>query len=71
MDVREDGVVFACEGETLVGVITRGARFFAVAALLRLFGEPIRDFIEKRLDWVMLGVLVVVVGGFVVARYAI
>ena len=52
-------------------VITRGARFFAVAALLRLFGEPIRDFIEKRLDWVMLGVLVVVVGGFVVARYAI
>lgn len=51
-------------------VITRGARFFAVAALLRAFGEPIRAFIEKWLDWVMLGLLVTIAGGFVIARYS-
>lgn len=51
-------------------VITRGVRFFAVAALLRAFGEPVREFIEKRLDWVMLGILVVIVGGFIIAGYA-
>lgn len=30
-------------------VIARGARFFALAWALRRFGEPIRDFIERRL----------------------
>ena len=29
--------------------VTRGARFFMVAALLRFFGTPMRDFIERRL----------------------
>jgi membrane protein YqaA with SNARE-associated domain len=31
-------------------IIARGARFFALAWLLRRYGEPIRDFIEKRLN---------------------
>ncbi|WP_343315332.1 YqaA family protein [Brucella sp. BE17] len=30
-------------------VIARGARFFLLAWLLRRYGEPIREFIEKRL----------------------
>lgn len=30
-------------------ILARGARFFALAWLLRRYGEPIRDFIEKRL----------------------
>lgn len=30
-------------------VLARGARFFALAWLLRTYGEPIRAFIEKRL----------------------
>lgn len=30
-------------------IIARGARFFFLAWLLRRYGEPIRDFIEKRL----------------------
>ncbi|MCX7345764.1 MAG: DedA family protein [Alphaproteobacteria bacterium] len=30
-------------------VVARGARFFALAWALRRFGEPIRDFIERRL----------------------
>ncbi len=40
----------------------RGLRFFAVAALLRAFGEPIRTFIEKRLALVVSGIAVAIVG---------
>lgn len=53
----------------LLCIITRGARFFLVAFFLRIFGEPVRDFIEKRLDMVMWVFLAVIVGGFVAARY--
>jgi membrane protein YqaA with SNARE-associated domain len=56
---------------TVLSLITRGARFFLTAELLRMYGEPIRGFIEKRLTLVTTGVLAVVVGGFVVARYVI
>ena len=49
-------------------VVTRGARFFLVAGLLRYFGEPIRVFIERRLGLVLLGVLVGILGGFVVLK---
>jgi len=52
-------------------VITRGVRFFLVALLLRKFGEPVRTFIERRLDAVMWGLLIVIVGGFVAARYVV
>jgi membrane protein YqaA with SNARE-associated domain len=41
-------------------VVIRGARFFAVAGLLRAYGAPIQGFIEKRLAWVVSGVALVV-----------
>ena len=50
-------------------VLTRGARFFLVAALLYRFGEPIRDFIERRLTLVTMGFLVLLVGGFIVIAH--
>jgi membrane protein YqaA with SNARE-associated domain len=50
-------------------IVTRGARFFLEAALLKHFGEIIRPFIEKYLTWVTTGFLVVVVGGIVAAKY--
>ncbi|WP_376087350.1 YqaA family protein [Roseomonas sp. CCTCC AB2023176] len=50
-------------------VVTRGARFFLLAALLRRFGPPIRDFIERRLTLVTTGAAVAVVLGFVALRY--
>jgi len=52
-----------------LSVITRGIRFFLVAGLIYAFGEPVRNFIEKRLELVMLGALIVVILGFVVAGY--
>jgi Predicted membrane protein len=48
----------------LASVITRGARFFLIAALVSRFGAPIQDFIEKRLTLVATGFLVVLVAGF-------
>ena len=42
-------------------VIARGARFFIVAALLRRFGEPIREFVERKLGLVMLAALIILI----------
>lgn len=53
----------------LLSAITRGARFFIVATLLRIFGEPVRHFIEKWLEWVTAGAAALVISGFVVLKY--
>src|ERR1700760_3756980 len=45
-------------------LLTRGARFFLVAALLRAFGAPVRDFIERRLTLVTTMLAAGIVGGF-------
>lgn len=50
-------------------VLTRGARFFLIAALLWKFGEPVRLFIEKHLTLLTWAFLVALVGGFVAFRY--
>ena len=50
-------------------IVTRGFRFFVVAALLKRFGEPIQAFIEKRLTLVFLAFLVLLIGGFVAVGY--
>ncbi|HXE85659.1 MAG TPA: YqaA family protein [Hyphomicrobiaceae bacterium] len=52
-------------------IVTRGARFFMVAALLYWFGEPIRELIERRLTLLTTAFVVMLVGGFVVIRYLI
>lgn len=53
----------------LASAATRGVRFFLVAGLLRLYGAPIQDFIERRLSLVTSGVLVAIIGGFVALKY--
>jgi membrane protein YqaA with SNARE-associated domain len=50
-------------------LVTRGARFFLVAALLRFFGTPVRDFIERRLTLVTSLLAAGIVGGFLVLRF--
>jgi membrane protein YqaA with SNARE-associated domain len=54
----------------VLSLITRGARFFLEAELLRIYGEPIRGFIEKRLTLVTTTFVGLIVGGFLIARYA-
>jgi len=56
---------------TAASIVTRAMRFFLVTALLYFFGEPIRDFIEKRLTLVTTAFAVALVGGFVVFKYLI
>ncbi len=48
----------------LASIVARGMRFFLIALLLRLFGEPIRAFVEKRLKLVMLVAALLFIGGF-------
>ncbi len=50
-------------------VISRGIRFFLITALLWWFGEPIRDFIERRLTLVFSLGVAAVVGGFVLIGF--
>jgi membrane protein YqaA with SNARE-associated domain len=52
----------------LVSVIGRGARFFLVAAILRLFGPPVRRTLEKHFDLAALLFMILLVGGFLVLR---
>jgi membrane protein YqaA with SNARE-associated domain len=55
----------------LLSLLTRGARFFAEAFLLRRYGERARVMIEKRLGfWVTVGALVLI-AGVVVALYLV
>lgn len=54
---------------TLSAIGSRAFRFFLVAALLRWFGEPIREFVEKRLVLMTTLFLVVLIGGFVAIRW--
>lgn len=50
-------------------LFARALRFFLVAALLRRYGEPIRDFIEKRLGLVFSVFCILLLGGFFLVRY--
>lgn len=52
----------------LASLVSRGARFFLVAALLWKFGDPIRAFIEKRLGLLTLLFCVLLVAGFVLLK---
>ena len=49
--------------------ISRAARFFLVAWLLWRYGEPIREFIDRRFNLLSILFVVLLLGGFYVARF--
>ncbi|WP_068114812.1 YqaA family protein [Tropicimonas marinistellae] len=53
----------------VTSIIARGGRFFLVAGLLWKFGEPIRDFIEKRLGLMLTLFVILLLGGFYLVKY--
>jgi membrane protein YqaA with SNARE-associated domain len=53
----------------VTSVIARALRFFVVAGLLRAFGAPIREFIEKRLGLVFTLFVLLLLGGFYVVKF--
>jgi membrane protein YqaA with SNARE-associated domain len=53
----------------VTSIVARGMRFFIVAGLLWKYGEPIRDFIERRLGLMFILFCILLVGGFYVVRF--
>lgn len=53
----------------VASTIARGVRFLVLAALLRLFGDAARRFIERRLGLVFCLLMVFLVGGIIAVRY--
>jgi membrane protein YqaA with SNARE-associated domain len=53
----------------LLSFLTRGARFFLIAVLLKYFGKPINGLLEKYFGWFLaILALAVVVGFWIAAR---
>jgi len=53
----------------VTSIVARGLRFFIVAGLLWKYGEPIRDFIERRLGLMFALFVGLLIGGFYLLRY--
>lgn len=52
----------------VASVLSRGLRFFAVAALIYRFGPPIARFIDRYFDLLAWGFAILLVAGFVVVK---
>ncbi len=55
----------------LASILSRGARFFIVAILMLFFGEKAREFIDKYFDWLTLAFVILLIGGFLLIKYAL
>ncbi len=53
----------------LLAAITRGARFFLIAWLLKRYGAPMQEFIERRLTLVGWTFLILLIGGFALVAF--
>ena len=52
----------------IFSVIARGARFFIIAILLRLYGETIRNFIERHLNLLFILFVILLIAGFLLIK---
>jgi len=50
-------------------ILARALRFYIVAVLLRVFGAPIREFIEQQLSLVFTLFFTLLIGGFLLVKY--
>jgi membrane protein YqaA with SNARE-associated domain len=55
----------------IASIGSRSARFFAIAGLIRVFGPPIRSFIDRYFNLLSIVFVVLLVGGFIVVRWLI
>ncbi len=53
----------------LASIIGRSIRFFTVGTLIYLFGERIRNFIDKYFNLLSIVFVILLVGGFVLIKY--
>ncbi len=62
--VRLDFITF-----TVASIVARGMRFYLVAWLLKKYGAPMKEFIEKHLGVLSILFLILLIGGFVIIKY--
>ncbi len=55
----------------IASALSRSARFFLVSALVYAFGERARAFIDRYFNWLALAFGILLVGGFLVIKFAI
>ena len=55
----------------IASVISRSARFFIVASLIRIFGESIRNFIENYFNLLAVIFTILLIGGFILIKFLI
>lgn len=55
----------------LASAISRSARFYLEAVLLRAFGQPVREFIDRRLGLVTVVFCVCLFGGFYLVKHVL
>jgi len=55
----------------VISAVSRGGRFFLVAGLLRLFGEPMRAFIDRYFNVLSVALVLLIVAGFLVVRWTL
>lgn len=53
----------------VASIISRGARFFLIGALIWKFGAPIKSFIDKYFNLLAILFTVLLIGGFVAIKY--
>ncbi len=54
----------------LASAVSRSARFFLVAGMVYLFGPSIKGFLEKYFNYVTIAFIVLLIGGFLIVRFA-
>jgi membrane protein YqaA with SNARE-associated domain len=54
----------------MASIIGRSIRFFAVGTLIYLFGERIRNFIDKYFNLLSIVFVILLIGGFILIKYA-
>jgi membrane protein YqaA with SNARE-associated domain len=55
----------------LISLVGRGLRFFVVAGLIRVFGAPIKSFIDRYFNILSFVFVALLIGGFIVVRYLV
>jgi membrane protein YqaA with SNARE-associated domain len=55
----------------LLSIITRGARFFLVAAAMNKFGDQVRGWLDKHFAWFIAILLAIIVFGFWAAAHLV
>tara|TARA_B100001758_G_C18109348_1_gene452729 strand:- start:382 stop:723 length:342 start_codon:yes stop_codon:yes gene_type:complete len=55
----------------IASLISRSCRFFIVALLIKIFGDPIKVFIEKYFNILSILFMILFIGGFIIIKYFI